>query len=241
MSSEGKKKEEFPEDRSHSQEAAEAESKSSTPDRDATATAEQPEASSSNSPADQSHGPPATQPTATNAHVQGDWQAVWSPPHNMYYFYNMRTNETTWTNPLSNADASASASTSTSVHYDAAAAAAAQGIDPSLAYLDPSLAAGPSNSAAFTYTAKFNARTGAFARPDARDPEHVSEYERMKRMSGFYFDVDEWQKDVERRQEEAEAEEEAGKKRKKPTKKDLESFKDRKRQKKLAKTAWLRT
>jgi hypothetical protein len=156
-------------------------------------------------------------PKTSNAHVNGDWQAIWSPQHNAYYFHNLRTNETTWTNPLANnADASA-AGPSSSSRFSAEAAALAQGIDPALAHLDPSLAAGPSNPAAFTYTAKFNARTGAFARPDARDPSHVSEYERMKRMSEFYFDVDEWQKQLEQQQEE----EEANKRKKKPTKKDL--------------------
>lgn len=163
--------------------------------------------------------------TAANAHVNGDWQAVWSPPHNTYYFHNMRTGETTWTNPLAD---SSSASTSTdaqqtasSSHYDSlAAAAAAQGIDPELAYLDPSLAAGPSlaGAASGLYTAKFNARTGQFAKPDARDPDHVSEYERMKRMNSFYFDMDAWQKEVEERDAQ---EAENGKKRKKPTKKDI--------------------
>lgn len=195
-----------------------------------------------------------SQPAATNAHVSGDWQAVWSAPHNSYYFHNMRTGETTWENPLAEGDTSAIAGPSS--HYDAAAAAAeAQGIDPGLAYLDPSLAAGPSNPAAFTYAAKFNARTGAFAKPDARNPEHVSEYERMKRMSGFYFDMDAWQDEVDQRHAD---EEENGKKRKKPTKKDVvrsspynaqaaylyctqETYKERKKQKKLAKTAWLRT
>lgn len=157
-------------------------------------------------------------PVTTNAHTNGDWQAIWSPQHNAYYFYNLRTNETTWTNPLATtADANTAAS---SARYNAEAAALAQGIDPALAYLDPSLAAGPSNPAAFTYAAKFNARTGAFAKPDARNPEHVSEYERMKRMSQFYFDVDEWQQQLEKQQEE----EETGKKRKKPTKKDLVSW-----------------
>lgn len=39
----------------------------------------------------------------------------------------------------------------------------------------------------------------------------------MKRMSEFYFDVDEWQKQLEQQQEE----EEANKRKKKPTKKDL--------------------
>lgn len=157
----------------------------------------------------------------------GDWQAVWSPQHNTYYFYNSKTQETTWTNPLESeassstaasppSDPGASASASTSSMYALQAAAAAQGIDPSLAYLDPSLAASTSsNPQAFTYTAKFNARTGTFARPDARDPTHVSEYERAKRMSEVYFDVGQWEKDLE------EQEESEGKKRKRPTKKDL--------------------
>lgn len=166
----------------------------------------------------------------------GDWQAVWSPAHNAYYFYNAKTQETTWTNPLqpessssaspsapesSSSDAQASTSTSgaTSSLYALQAAAAEQGIDPSLAYLDPSLVAGTSSAPqAFTYTAKFNARTGAFTRPDGRDPTHVSEYERARRMSEAYFDVGQWEKDVEERKAEEEAE---SRKKKKPTKKDL--------------------
>ncbi|TDL27896.1 hypothetical protein BD410DRAFT_781811 [Rickenella mellea] len=170
-----------------------------------------------------------------------DWQAIWSPQHGAYYFYNSRTNETTWINPLEPTPSGSTAEQpvpSTHSYYDAQSAAAAQGIDPALAHLDPSLAAGPSAPSAHMYTAKFNARTGAFAKPDARNPDHVSEYERAKRMSEFYFDVSQWEKDVEARKAE---EEETGKKRKKPTKKDLEMFKERKKQKKIAKTAWLRT
>jgi len=121
--------------------------------------------------------------------------------------------------------------------------AMAQGIDPSLAYLDPSLASSSGVPSNFTYTAKFNARTGAFAKADSRDPTHMSEYERAKRMSEFYFDVGAWEKDVETRkraEDEAEADGD-GRKRKRPTKKDLERFKEQKRLKKIAKTAWLRT
>jgi len=81
-------------------------------------------------------------------------------------------------------------------------AAAAQGIDPSLAYLDPSLAGGPSaagGSGAYNFTAKFNAHTGTFTRPDGRDPTHLSEYERMKRMSSVYFNMDQWEQEVAQR------------------------------------------
>lgn len=181
------------------------------------------------------------QPVAPGVASAGDWQAVWSPAHNAYYFYNAKTQETTWVNPLeqtnpsgsatspspTDATAAASGSTSTSIPsslqslYDLQAAAAAQGIDPSLAHLDPSLAAGPSAPSQFTYTAKFNSRTGAFAKPDARDPTHLSEYERAKRMSEFYFDVGQWEQDVEARKLQEEQEEAEGKKRKRPTKKDL--------------------
>lgn len=104
---------------------------------------------------------------------------------------------------------------------DIYAAAAAQGIDPALAHLDPTLAGG-SAPGANTYTAKFNARTGAFARPDARDPSHLSEFERSKRMSEFYFDVNAWESEVEMRKLQ-EAQEEESRKRKRPTKKDIVS------------------
>ncbi|KZT64454.1 hypothetical protein DAEQUDRAFT_732599 [Daedalea quercina L-15889] len=217
-------------------------------DKSASAAAPSPAASSSNTPA------PVTSAALAVTASAGDWQAIWSPAHNAYYFYNSKTQETTWTNPLqptpaagASADPSDSGTSTSpgpapavSAMYDLQAAAAAQGIDPALAHLDPSLVAGPSNPAAFTYTAKFNARTGTFARPDSRDPSHLSEYERAKRMSEFYFDVNAWEREVEARELE-EAHEEESKKRKRPTKKDLERFREQKRLKKIAKTAWLRT
>jgi hypothetical protein len=184
------------------------------------------------------------------------WQAIYSPQYNAYYFFNSETNETTWENPLVEAAKSstpaATASSSETLSAEEAsfasassyntlqAAAIAQGIDPSLAYLDPSLA-GPvpgSSSGAYGAAAKFNARTGQFTRLDARDPSHLSEYERAKRMSEFYFDVNAWENQRAQEQEETEGNE---KKRKRPSKKDLERFKEQKRQKKIAKTAWLRT
>ncbi|RPD61574.1 hypothetical protein L226DRAFT_534222 [Lentinus tigrinus ALCF2SS1-7] len=196
---------------------------------------------------------PSASSSSSDTAPANAWQAVWSPAHNAYYFYNSVTQETTWTNPLQlNAEAGPSNSTppsadatdtpaASSSSHDIYTAAAAQGIDPALAHLDPSLAASGSAPSAFTYTAKFNARTGAFTRPDGRDPTHLSEYERAKRMSEFYFDVNAWEHDVEKRKLEEAQEEEEGRKRKKPSKKDLERFREQKRQKKLAKTAWLRT
>ncbi|KAG0699429.1 hypothetical protein DFH29DRAFT_877332 [Suillus ampliporus] len=204
-----------------------------------------PEESAEPSDTDQDTAHPSL-PTA------GSWQAIWSPQHNTYYFYNSETKETTWINPIQPATSESDPSSSTpqsgpsaiDSHYAALQAnAMAQGIDPSLAHLDPSLASSSGVPSNFMYTAKFNARTGAFAKADSRDPTHLSEYERAKRMSEFYFDVGAWERDVEtRNRAEADADAEGeGKKRKRPTKKDLERFKEQKRLKKIAKTAWLRT
>jgi len=246
--------------------------------------------------------PASTSPTtATPPPSAGAWQAIFSPQHNAYYFHNASTGETTWVNPLQPSPdplpSSASAQdTAADVQADGPygnvnpdphdpssleARAIAAGIDPSLAHLDPTLA-GPSSLAhAGSFAAKFNARTGAFTAVDGRAPSHLSEYERMKRMNEFYFDMGAWEKEVEQRDAE---EKEGGKKRKRPTKKDLvsvqissfsfsssslfaciarddeskteyastdgrtdasgsiqERFKEQKRLKKIAKTAWLRT
>ncbi|KAH9974351.1 hypothetical protein BGW80DRAFT_1141611, partial [Lactifluus volemus] len=184
-----------------------------------------------------------------------DWRAIWSSAHNAYYFYNTLTQQTTWVNPLQPAQDSNSSAPGPSSSgatpvpasiaqiYALQEAAAAQGIDPSLAHLDPSLA-GPSSApgaTAYNFSARFNAHTGAFTRPDGRDPTHLSEYDRMKRMSSVYFDMGQWEEDVTQRKEQEDEDAANGKKRKRPSKKDLERFKEQKRLKKIAKTAWLRT
>ena len=223
-------------------------------------------------------------PPATSTPSSGSWQAIWSPAHSAYYFYNPSTQETTWVNPLQppgaasgDGDATSTTAPSSSVPAPASGsgsgstpststgggsdnpnapqqldpssssaqssssgatpvpasiaqiyalqeAAAAQGIDPSLAYLDPSLAGGPSapgGSGVYNFTAKFNAHTGAFARPDGRDPTHLSEYERMKRMSSVYFNMEQWEQEVAQRKNREDEDAANGKKRKRPTKKDL--------------------
>jgi len=157
--------------------------------------------------------------------------------------------------------AAAQATTASAVsarHAALQAAALAQGIDPLLAHLDPSLLASPSvpgssggTSDLPSFTAKFNSRTGQFTPASARTPGHLSEHERAKRMSEFYFDVGKWEEDLARRGGRLMGEEDAAdggyeegtreKKRKRPSKKDLDRFKERKRLKKIAKTAWLRT
>jgi WW domain len=194
--------------------------------------------------------PPAAASSSTIAATSssGNWQAIWSPAHNAYYFYNTTTHETTWVNPLQPAGETASSSPSATATastqeesssssgpssgatpvpasvaqiYALQEAAAAQGIDPSLAHLDPSLAGPSAPGAAYNFTARFNAHTGAFTRPDGRDPTHLSEYERMKRMSSVYFDMGQWEQDVEQRKKREDEDAANEKKRKRPSKKDL--------------------
>ena len=135
-------------------------------------------------------------------------------------------------------------------HAAMQAAAVAQGIDPLLAHLDPTLmqstlpgASGPSGEFTRlflppelticaldlpTFTAKFNARTGQFAPMSSRTPGHLSEFERAKRMSEFYFDVGKWEEDLAKRggsnMGEEDGVDETGKKRKRPSKKDIVSI-----------------
>jgi len=180
-----------------------------------------------------------------------------------YYFYNTRTQETTWTNPLQPQEAQAetqasSSTTSPPVESSSSAAvtaaapaaqallvdpAALNGIDPALAYLDPTLyAARPAGAPPNTFTAKFNARTGRFT-SDGRDPSYLSEAERAKRMSSVFFDVEKWEADLAARNNStAEGAEDGstGEKRKKPTKDDMTRWKEAKKRKKLAKHQWLR-
>jgi hypothetical protein len=164
-----------------------------------------------------------------NTTAQHDWQAVYSPQYNAYYFYNTKTQETTWTNPLQ-----PETSTSTAVEIPQAPASAIattsqpltnpalEGIDPDLAYLDPTLAYGGPSNPGGTYAAKFNARTGRFTALDGRDPSHLSEYERAKRMSSVFFDVGAWEQEVAKRKAQEDADEAEGRRRKKkPSKADL--------------------
>lgn len=61
----------------------------------------------------------------------------------------------------------------------------------------------------------------------SRTPGHLSEFERAKRMSEFYFDVGKWEEDLAKRggrnMGEEDGEDETGKKRKRPSKKDIVS------------------
>jgi len=181
---------------------------------------------------------PAKPETQTQV-APGEWQTTYSAPHNAWYFFNIRTGETTWTNPLQDPDVvasssqppldpslattqDASSSTTTTAVTPMGQAALEQGVDPELAYLDPSLAYGPLSSGPGTYSARFNVHTGKFTAQDGRDPSHVSEYARAQRMSAVFFDVQGWETEIAKRK--AEEDLEGPRRKKKPTKADLVSL-----------------
>ncbi|KAJ1301220.1 hypothetical protein OPQ81_003629 [Rhizoctonia solani] len=169
---------------------------------------------------------------------QTEWQAIWSPSHNAYYFFNARTAETTWSTEQSEPkEAITSEKPPPDLSY-------LNGIDPELAYLDPTLAvpSAGSKGPVPTFTARFGARDGRFTAMDARRPEHLSEAARAQRMSSVYYDTEAWERQIAERdaQAKADAESGVGEKRKRLTKADIERFKEQKKAKKAMRNAWLR-
>ncbi|POW07949.1 hypothetical protein PSTT_07878 [Puccinia striiformis] len=124
----------------------------------------------------------------------GDWEAVFDPQTNAYYFANLKTGETTWTNPL--------------VSTEPAPIVAPQrsppdlgGIDPELAHLDPQMARimnAHSSNTEPTFAARFNAKTGRFEGDPTRDPSRVSEFARARTQTEAFFDVAGWEKTLEK-------------------------------------------
>ena len=73
-------------------------------------------------------------------------------------------------------------------------------------------------------SAAFNARTGRFAPADTNYTyDHLDEYNRMKRMSSHYFDVEAWEKQRQEEQAKKRRDEAEGKGREKITRKDMVS------------------
>ncbi|BGP33748.1 hypothetical protein JCM10296v2_005552 [Rhodotorula toruloides] len=204
--------------------------------------------------------PDAAEPAQEDEAPRKDaWQAVWSADANAWYFWNAETNETTWQNPRHHSAASAVASSSNISPTPAEAVAtnitaaeetnitAAEepdrlpGIDPELAWLDP-MAARASSSGGLAQAARFNARTGRFMADPALNPDRISDYQRGRRQQEAYYDVAGWEASLAsrppKRQHEY-AEDEDGKK-KRPSAKQVEKFRQAKEEKKRKKlTSWL--
>ncbi|WOO77257.1 uncharacterized protein LOC62_01G000849 [Vanrija pseudolonga] len=171
------------------------------------------------------------------------WQAVWSPERNAYYFWNTETDEVTWVNPLAPAGSDApplpnepAPSAPASSSAPRAAPTTAPEMDPALAFLLP-----PEARTADGSSAMFNARTGRFTPVDyTYSVAHLDEWNRAKRMSERFFDVDGWEKQKAAENAKRKADEAAGVVREtKITKKDMDRFRRKKAEHKAKRQAWL--
>ncbi|OXG14535.1 hypothetical protein C366_04576 [Cryptococcus neoformans Tu401-1] len=181
------------------------------------------------------------------------WQAVWSPEQNAYYFWNTITGEVTWTNPLQPQTSTQPPLPNEPPPLPSGPVPVPQeshpefeqfpDIDPALSHLIPPSQRGfgmPAD-ATLTQRAAFNSRTGKFTPQDYYSPEHLSEYNRAKRMNSHYFDVEAWERQkaeesAKRRREE----EEGGSSKKKISKKDMDRFRKKAAERKARSQAWLR-
>jgi hypothetical protein len=121
-----------------------------------------------------------------------------------------------------------------------------------LAYLDPVLYASEvlqarSGSSAYSASGAFDSRTGKFVPLSARamhDPSRLSHENQADRQMNAFFDVQQFEEERKRnreKEEEVELEESQGTKRKRvPTKKELQRFKERAKEKKAARYGWLK-
>lgn len=193
--------------------------------------------------------------------------SVWDSTRQAWYFWNSITQETTWTNPLEKAsnakdvqEDDASEKKDNVEEVDSASrtrltdeeVALTNGIDPDLAYLDPVLYASEilqarSGKSSYSVSGAFDSRTGKFVPLSStgvngvHDPSRLSHANQADRQMGAFFDVEQYEEDRKRSREEREQEEAQGVKRKKPpTRKELHRFKERAKEKKAAKYAWLR-
>ncbi|GAA6016225.1 hypothetical protein JCM11491_003774 [Sporobolomyces phaffii] len=221
------------------------------PDESSTKLAESPREASADGgePEDTVQGP-TEGAVGTTAQDAGDWQAVFSPEANAWYFWNSKTNETTWSNPREAASSSSAAvepppviGAASSPAEDPASASSLPPIDPELAWLDPSASRGGGVGATGSQAARFNARTGRFQVDQKLTPDRISDYQRGHRQQEAYYDVKGWEQQLEGKgiKRAGEETDEDGA-RKRPSAKQVEKFKQQKQEKKKKKlTSWLAT
>ncbi|GAA5919635.1 hypothetical protein JCM6882_006884 [Rhodosporidiobolus microsporus] len=183
---------------------------------------------------------------AEETEKEDSWQAVFSPEANAWYFWNAETQETTWTNPRALAEEPAAQpeagpSSAATSSKDVVPESGLPGIDPDLAWLDPSAAVrGGKGAGGLTQTARFNARTGRFQGDPALNPDRISDFQRGHRQQEAYFDVEGWETSLNGQglKRKVEASDDSAKKR--PTTKQVDQFRRAKEDKKRKKLArWL--
>lgn len=116
---------------------------------------------------------------------------------NQYYFHNSATNTTTWENPREGPSSAAPQIPTVPIDSTAITNNVGQygGIDPDLAYLDPSLRQS-STSSAPSYQARFNSRTGRFQGDPSMTPDRISEFKRGERQQEAFYDTASWQESL---------------------------------------------
>ncbi|GAA5982847.1 hypothetical protein JCM11641_004647 [Rhodosporidiobolus odoratus] len=173
------------------------------------------------------------------------WQAVFSAEANAWYFWNAQTGETTWSNPRERVEASPDMSQEVPLGIGLLPATADDrpdalpGIDPELAWLDPSGTARADKSS-LAQSARFNSRTGRFHADPVMNPDRISDFQRGHRQQEAYYDVTGWEASLAGRGLKRGSEAETDQARKRPSSKQIESFRKAKEDKKRKKlTSWL--
>nr|ODN94402.1 hypothetical protein L204_04533 [Cryptococcus depauperatus CBS 7855] len=199
--------------------------------------------------------PEGEEPEERGRKDQSVWQAVWAAEQNAYYFWNTKTEEVTWTNPLQQQPTDQPPLPNEPPPLPSGPAPIPQDnhpefgqlpdIDPALAWLLPPSQRGGTvagSDASLAQRAAFNSRTGRFTPADfAYTVDHLDEFNRAKRMNSHYFDVDAWEKEKDEEHAKRKREEEmGGGLKKKITKKDMDRFRKKAAEKKARSQAWLR-
>lgn len=139
----------------------------------------------------QSGQPRKLQSTPAHRHRVLELTPIISTSSNAYYFWNSKSNETTWENPFS----AAAAPTTTAQPPLPTEDDRFDGIDPDLAYLDPKYSTATSSASASyapTFQARFNSRTGRFQGDPTINPDRVSEFKRGERQQEAFYDTNSW-------------------------------------------------
>ncbi|KTW29724.1 hypothetical protein T552_00931 [Pneumocystis carinii B80] len=103
--------------------------------------------------------------------VEDDWKAVFDPKTRSYYFWNSKTNETTWKNPRVPEDRSNDP----------------EELEKRLREIETERS---QQYKEYVFTARFNRMTGKWQNDPNKIPENFTEEARALRQQSFYFDVE---------------------------------------------------
>jgi len=110
------------------------------------------------------------------------WQAIWEPSANAYYFYNTETNETTWLNPRIPREEAEAYIRAHPPNIDSDALSEIRKDEPPAEIYD-------SRHGVYSFTARFNAKTGKWQNNPEHTAENFSTQGQLMRTAREYFDV----------------------------------------------------